>query len=118
MNKSITQTNQAIRRYIELRDFEIIEDGWAYGKDAINYIARDHENGDLVFIATNIFRNDGEGIPETKSDRKSFERLAAAYLADADIDDCVIRFDIINLLVLSNGRGIVRHHRNALSEVG
>ena len=113
-----TTTNQAIRRYIEARGFEVIEDGWAHGQDAIDYIARDGEDGDLVFIATETHCNAGEGIPAARFDRKSFERLAAAYLASADVDECAVRLDIVSLLVLSDNRGIVRHHRNALSEVG
>ena len=118
MNTTTTQTRQAIRRYIELRGFEVIEDGWAHGQDAIDYIARDGENGDIVFIATESHCNAGEGIPAARFDRKSFERLAAAYLSSADVDECTVRLDIVSLLILNNNRGIVRHCRNALSEVG
>lgn len=114
---SKTSTNQAIRRYIELRGFEIIEDGWAHGQDAIDYIARDAEDGSLVFIATEVHYDTGEGIPAARPNCKSFERLAAAYLASADVDECTVRLDIVSLLVLSNSRGIVRHYRNALSKV-
>ena len=120
MNTATTQTRQAIRRYIELRGFEVIEDGWAHGQDAIDYIARDGENGDLVFVATEVHHDAGEGIPKSVADRKGFERLAAAYLASANaaIGECAVRLDIVSLLVLSENRGIIRHYRNAVSEVG
>jgi len=120
MNTTTTQARQAIRRYIELRGFEVIEDSWAYGQDAIDYIARDGENGDLVFVATETHHNVGGGIPKSVADRKAFERLAAAYLASAntDIDECAVRLDVVSLLVLNESRGIIRHYRNAVSEAG
>lgn len=118
MNTTTTKTRQAIRRYIELRGFEIIEDGWAHGKDEIDFIARDTEDGDLVFVAAEAHTDGGKGIPAEKLDRGAFERIAAAYLASADIDNCTVRLDTVSLLVLNDSRGLIRHHRNALSEVG
>ena len=116
MNTTTTKARQAIRRYIELQGFEIIENGWMHGKDAIDFIAR--EGNDLVFIETETHLDAGNGIPAAHPDRKSFERLVAAYLTTAEIDECTVRFDIVSLLVLNDSRGIIRHHRNALSEVG
>lgn len=36
MNTTTTKARQAIRHYIGLRGFEVIEDGWAYGQDRID----------------------------------------------------------------------------------
>lgn len=101
--------------YLEMRQFEIIEEGWTHGKDTADYIARDSENGDLVFIDTKIHADNGEGFPADKPNRKRAERIAAAYLAEADVEPTMVRFDIVSMLILSNDRGMIRHYRNALS---
>ena len=112
-----SKANQAIRRYLEMKGFEILEDGWAHGQDSVDFIARD-ENDVLVFVVTQVRDNVGEGIPEIARDRKGFERIAAAYLADADITDCAVRLDTVSLLVIGNDRALLKHHVNALGEVG
>ena len=43
---------RGISTYLTRRGFDIIEEGWAHGKDSIDLIARDGE--DLVFVTTRI----------------------------------------------------------------
>ena len=43
------------------------------------------------------------------------ERLAAAYLTDADVTDRAVRLDVLSMLVLSESRGLIRHTVNVLS---
>lgn len=111
-----TKAMKGIRIYLERRGFEILEESWAHGSDAIDFIA--NEEDDLVFIVCQLRRNSGEGFPEEILDRGSLERLAAAYLAEhLDSTDCTIRFDAVSMLVLSDDRALLRHHRNALCEL-
>ena len=116
MNEGITtKARKAMRRYLELRDFEVLEDGWAHGKDAADFIAIDGENGDLVFVAAEARANGSGGFPGFEPDREAFERLAAAYLTDADVTDRAVRLDVLSMLVLGESRGLIRHHVNVLS---
>lgn len=112
---STSKAHEAIGRYLELRGYEIVEDGWAHGQDAVDFIARDGEDGALVFVTAQTCCNEGEGVPESEPDRKSFERIAAAFLTEADVTDCAVRLDAISLLLLNGSRGLIRHHVNVLS---
>ena len=116
MNESITgRARKAMRRCLELKGFEVLEDGWAHGKDAADFIAIDGENGDLVFVSTEARANGNGELPGFEPDREAFERLAAAYLTDADVTDRAVRLDVASMLVLSDSRGHIRHHVNVLS---
>lgn len=107
-----TKAMKGIKSYLERRGFDILEERWAHGGD---FIAS--EEDDLVFISCQLRRNSGEGFPEEVLDRGSLERLAAAYLAEhLDSGDCTVRFDLVSMLVLSDDRALLRHHRNALCE--
>lgn len=110
-----TKAMKGIKSYLERRGFDILEERWAHGGDIIDFIAS--EEDDLVFISCQLRRNSGEGFPEEVLDRSPLERLAAAYLAEhLDSGDCTVRFDLVSVLVLSDDRALLRHHRNALCE--
>lgn len=111
-----TKAMKGIKSYLERKGFEILEENWAHGGDAIGFIA--NEEGDLVFIGCQLRQNSGEGFPEEALDRDFLERLVAAYLAEhLDSGDCAIRFDVVSMLILGDDRAFLRHHRNALCEL-
>lgn len=105
---------KAIAAYLEHKGFEILEQDYLLGGEGgVDFIAR--EGGDLVFVATAIIEEPNSGSSEEKSiiDRAMFERVAAAYLAKSDVSgDCAIRFDFVSMLVLSDSRAFLRHHRS------
>ena len=117
MEATSTRARQGIRRHLEIKGSEVLEDGWCHGRDNIDFIATD-EDGALVFIACETSENAGEGVPEENPDRKAFERLATAYLIDSGIDSTEVRFDIVSMLVIGDDRALIRHHINALSSLG
>ncbi|MGI6127973.1 MAG: YraN family protein [Planifilum sp.] len=105
---------KAIGSYLERRGFEILENGWAHGTDSVDFIAR--EGDDLVFVITKVIEDGGDGFPSEEFDRAALERVAAAYLAQADGDaDCAVRFDFVSMIVVGDSRAFLRHHRNCLS---
>ena len=111
-----TKAMKGIKSYLERRGFEILEENWAHGGDSIDFIA--NEEDDLVFIGCQLRQNSGEGFPEEVLDRDSLERLAASYLTEhLDSGDCTVRFDLVSMLLLSDDRALLRHHRNALCEL-
>lgn len=108
-----TRATRGIRVCLERRGIEVLEEGWAHGGDVADLIARDE--GDLVFVSCQVTQSGGEGFPEEDADRAALERLAASYLAEhLDFEDVLARFDVVSLLVVGEGRALLRHHLNAL----
>lgn len=111
-----TKAMKGIRRYLERGGFEILEKGWEHDGDTIDFIAS--EEDDLVFINCQFRQNSGEGFSEEALDRDSLERLAAACLVEhLDSGDCMVRFDIVSMLILGGDRAFLRHHRNVLCKL-
>lgn len=105
---------RGISNYLTRRGFEILEESWAHGKDSIDFIAR--EDDELVFVAVKI-TDGGIDFPTEKVNRKSLERVAAAYLAaNLDTPEGSVRFDVVSMLILGETKALIRHHRPALSE--
>ena len=107
------RAQEAAVKFLDSKGYIIVENGWAHGADAVDLIAKDGD--DLVFI--DVLVGEGfRGMPEEKPDRGKFERLAVAYLAEADGScNLAIRYDIVSLLVVNSDRALLRHHVNALS---
>ena len=117
MNETTNRAMKAIGRYMELKGCEVLEEGWAHGDDKADYIIED--GGELAFVFGHVHGNVGAGIPDERIDRKAFERLAAAYLAEhPEFADCAVRADSVAVLVLSENRAMIRHCVNALSACG
>lgn len=111
------RAKRTIGRFLELKGCEILEEGWCHGKDKADYIIDDC--GCIAFVFGCVRNNLGKGIPEEPVDRKKFERLAAAYLAEhPERVDCAVRADAVSLLVLSDNRAMIRHCVNALGAIG
>lgn len=117
MEATIQRAKQSVRRYLELKGYEVLEDGCCHGRDAVDFIATD-EDGALVFIDCQVSENAGEGIPEEAPDRKAFERIAAGYLAEADLSNAEVRYDIVGVLILGESRALTRHHINVITPLG
>ena len=80
MNETKNRAMKAIGRYLELKGCEILQNGWTHGSDRADYIIED--GGELAIVFGHVHENVGEGIPDEAIDRKAFERLAAAFLAE------------------------------------
>lgn len=115
MGKSIDErSHEAIRAYLEHRGIEVLEEGWAHGPDGIGFIAMDE--GELVFVET-MTKCGGCDMPQEEPDWERFERIAAAYLAESEVEGLTsIRYDIVSLLVVGSGKALLRHHHNVLNE--
>ena len=115
--KAKKRARKAIGRYLQLKGYEILEEGWCHGSDKVDYIIDDC--GCVAFVFGCVRDNLGKGIPEEPIDRKRFERIAAAYLAEhPEHVDCEVRADAVSLLVISTDRAMIRHYVNALGAVG
>lgn len=102
---------KAATRLIERKGFELLEAGWASPEGTqIDLVASDEDA--LVFIDVTATEY-GEGGKVSHSD---LEIAAASWLAVNSPDgEIQVRFDIIDMLVVSADRALLRHHINAFS---
>ena len=115
-NNLIDRAVSASARYLELRGYEVLEQNWSPegSEESVPLIAYDDDV--LVFVDVTV-RNGFEGfVPESETDRKAMEILAAKYLAQADDEpNFEVRFDIISMMVVREDRAMLKHHINAFS---
>lgn len=106
---------QAAARFIERKDFDLLETGWTSPEGTtIDLIANDANT--LVFIDVTATEYGEGGFEDGKVSRDDMEIAAAAWLASGLPDgDARVRFDIIDMLVVSENRALLRHHVNAFS---
>jgi len=95
------------------KGFEIIEQNYRYGKGELDIIAR--YEGFLVFVEVKSRESLDYGFPEEAITRKKItqiRRIAEGYLAEKNITDENIRFDVVAILFLNNEVSI-NHYENA-----
>ena len=74
------RSHEAIRAYLRHRDIEVLEEGWAYGSDSIDFIAMDDE--EIVFVDT-ATKCGGYDMPREEPNLERFEYIMAAYLTES-----------------------------------
>lgn len=106
---------KAAARFIERKGFELLEAGWTSPEGTqIDLIASDDDT--LVFIDVTATEYGEGGFEGGKVKRSDLEIAAASWLAGNTPDgDIQVRFDIIDMLVVSTDRALLRHHINAFS---
>ena len=59
----------------------------------------------------------GYDIPKEEPDRERFGRIAAACVAESEVENLTsIRYDIVSLLVVDSEKVLLRHHKNILND--
>ncbi len=107
---------EAAARFLERQDYDILEHGWSCKSGNADLIATD--DGNLVFVEVKTRSNEDRGMPEDeigKDARRRNEMIAIDYLAAHAVCDVRVRFDVISILVVSEDRAFLRHHRDAMS---
>ena len=113
--KFATRANEACRKFLAARGYEILDEDYSCDAGEIDFVAKDDDA--IVFVEVNAREDGTKGFPtestsETK--RKRLEKIAIDWLAKSDTVGKPIRFDVIALVVLGADRALVRHHINAL----
>lgn len=106
---------EASARFLTMRGYEILETNWQCEAGEIAIIAR--KDSELCFIEVAI-RSNAFSLPkevQCDSKRERFEGIAIRYLCTYGETDIKVRFDEIALLVLGEGRALLRHHINCLN---
>lgn len=126
MAKKTTKTNntelrekgvQAASRFLHRRGYEILETHWSCSAGEADIIARDGDA--VVFVEVKTRLGLECGFPSDAVDpkvRSRFEKVALAYLAEVEIVDVPIRFDVVAIVALSEERAVIRHHIGAFAQ--
>ena len=71
---------------------------------------------ELVFVDT-ATKCGNYDMPREEPNQERFERIAAAYLAESEVEGLAsIRYDIVSLLVTGSEKALLRHHKNVLND--
>lgn len=106
------KTITASEKFLERRGCEIIDTDWeaSDGFGSIDIVTED-ENA-IVFIDVKVARG-SNGFPDEDKSRDERGILAAKWLVEnSDRADMTIRFDAIVMMVVSEGRALLRHRIN------
>lgn len=116
-NKNLGRKGEeAAARYLEQRGYEILERNWTCFAGEADIIARDEEW--LVFVEVKTRRNTDKGFPSDAVDarkREKYEKIALAYAATYSGTEVPVRFDVVSIVVIGNGKAMIRHHMNAFT---
>ncbi len=101
-------------KYLEEKGFEIIKRNYQYGHGEIDIIAKDGEV--LVFVEVKTRKTLEYGEPEyaiTKKKILQIKKMAELYLYDKEIEEADCRFDVIAIILGSEGNPQITHYENA-----
>ena len=105
----------AAAAYLERCGICVVERGWHCDAGVIDIVAFDGDVLVVVDVKTRRAASQGKGQAVTSAGTRRVRRLAEAYLEYADLREKEWRYDRIELLVISEDRALLRHHRDALS---
>lgn len=109
---------EAAACFLERRGYEILDRNWKCIAGEADIVALQDDT--LCFIEVKTRKDAQKGFPSEAVDmrkRSRYERIAACYLKDHDYADVRVRFDVIAILVLGEGRAFLRHHLNAFGSM-
>lgn len=104
----------AARRFLTRKGCEVFEDGFeACGSDKMGLVAS--EDDTIIFASVTVSE---EGGFEPSMKRGEMEAVMASWLAqhgDNLPGNIQVRLDHIDMLVVAEGRALLRHHINAFA---
>ncbi len=105
---------------LEIKGYTILDRNYETKAGTIDIVALDHDDRYaapiLVFAVAKVTREGSfDDVEEILCDRVKCERMAGLWLTDhADFADSCVRFDEISMVVINDGKALLRHHINAL----
>lgn len=116
MNRNVEigrRGENAATNYLITAGYEILERNWRCRVGEADIICRDGDT--IVFVEVKTRRNIDAGWPEEAVDgdkRRKYEDISLCYLAKHDIDEVLMRFDVVSIVMLDETRASIRHHIN------
>jgi putative endonuclease len=106
----------AAAAYLERIGIAVVERRWSCEVGKIDVIAWDGDTLVIVDVVTRKASRQSEQWAATPAKARRVKRLVKAYVQHADLKESTPwRYDRIDLLVISDDRALLRHHRDALS---
>lgn len=105
--------------YLERYGMTVAERNWRCKSGEVDIVALDEST--VVFCEVKTRRSVRKGSAEdsvTLRKQATYRRIAAAYLAQNDLTDVSVRFDVVTILVIAEDRALLRHHRAAFTDGG
>ncbi|MHB1016352.1 MAG: YraN family protein [Coriobacteriia bacterium] len=108
----------AAAAYLERQGLQIVDRNWRNGRGEIDIIAI--EGDELVICEVKTRASTSAGQPEeavSVAKQRRLLRLGEAYAAASGLADVSFRFDVVSIVVLTEDRALLRHHRAAFTAV-
>lgn len=104
----------AAAAYLERTGMTVVERNWRAKPGEVDIVALDGDT--LVLCEVKTRKTVRAGTPEeavTPAKQRRYKRLAEAYIQQAGLEKVSVRFDVISILVVTEDRALLRHHRAA-----
>lgn len=101
---------EAAARYLYRHGYDILARNWKCHAGEADIIARDSHA--LIFVEVKTRMDSHKGFPEeavTAAKRAKYEKIALAFVADYDVVDLSVRFDVVSIMVVAPDRAMIRH---------
>jgi putative endonuclease len=102
------------KQYLRSNGIEVIDESYSCDAGEIDIIFKD--GNDLVFAS--VESSSSLILPDetiTDSHRVKLELIAVNYLVSHDMPSCRLRFDVLSITQVIDGKALLCHHRDALS---
>jgi Holliday junction resolvase-like predicted endonuclease len=73
------------------------------------------EGDEIVFVRIVASKGIKNGFPEPTVTRQEFEMAALSYLAATNEPSARVRFDVVSLVHIGDGKVFLRYHRDAMA---
>jgi len=100
--------------YLGRQGITVLDRNWRCRSGEADIVAR--EDDEVAFIEVKTRASLSAGLPEeavTREKRRKYEGIAVYYLASHALPSLRVRFDVISVIVVEEGRAFLRHHRDA-----
>ncbi len=101
-------------RALKAKGYIILERNWKCSAGEADIVAID--DGCIVFVEVKTRAGSSRGFPQeavTAQKRARYERIAYHFLSTYDGCDARVRFDVMAILAMPNGKGFIKHIVNA-----
>lgn len=114
INELQSKAIEAAERFLDRKGYELLEMGYTSpAGTTVDLIAED--DCSIVFIDVTATLHSEGGFQHGHTSREELEMAAAAWLSENEPEgDVQVRFDVIDMIVVSESRALLRHHINAL----
>ena len=111
----IDKAKKAAANYLKKKGYKIINRNFKTPAGVIDFVVKDTDENVLVFCQASV--SNGEFSKQDVT-RDQFEAMSICYMAknSDEINDCAVRFDLIDIAVINKGRALLRHYINVFGE--